>query len=116
MNSELWAFHVSTGYPVMEAKKLLAEMAPLLRERIMLAITQRPPDERILKDPLELDPLFSETIQAARLEAERIAAGSGISGRGSGHFIAATQSKILLDRHGIVWFPHYQMNPWVIFD
>lgn len=116
MDNELWTFHVATGYPVMAAKKLLAEMPPLLRERIMLAIAQRPPGERILKDPLELDPQFSETIRGARSEAENIAACSGISGRGSSHFIAATQSKILLERHGIVWFPHYQMNPWVIFD
>lgn len=28
MDNELWTFHVATGYPVMAAKKLLAEMAP----------------------------------------------------------------------------------------
>ncbi len=32
------------------------------------------------------------------------------------HFVGAMHAAVLLVRNGIVWSPHYQMKPWVIFD
>jgi len=115
MTLDYWDYHLATGCPVSRAKKLLSEMRPALRERVLLAIKQQS-DGRFLVDPVESDPMVAAKVRDAKAEAERAADLSGHVGRGSGHFVWAIQAQILAERHGIAWFSPGEMNPDLIFD
>lgn len=115
MPPDYWYYHLATGCPIGRSKEVLSEMEPVLRERVLQAITlQR--RRGLLVDPIEQDPLTATKIQEAAAEAGRIADQSGIAGTGRCHLVWSLQTKILAERHGIQWFSPHRMNPDVCFD
>ena len=111
----VFAYHQATGCPVIEARVLLSTMEPLLRERIFSAIT-KPRNSLGLQDPIQDDPLIGALVTLARNEAEEIANRAGRTGRGVCHFIWREQTRILLEKHNIVWFSPSKMNPGITYD
>ena len=112
---EVFAYHIATGCPVIEARALLGTMGPLLRERVLSAI-QKPKNKLGLQDPIQDDPQIGALVALARKEAEDIADKAGRTGRGVCHFIWREQTRILLEKHNIVWFSPLKMNPGIIYD
>ncbi|WP_338846285.1 hypothetical protein V8J88_21310 [Massilia sp. W12] len=112
---EAFAYHKATGCPVLRAKEVLEGMEPLLRERVLQAVSQKM-RSRVLRDPIEEDPKASSIIAQAREEAEVIVKQRGLSGKGVCHSIWFEQARILQDKFQIKWFSPKEMNPGVFFD
>ncbi len=112
---EVFAYHKATGCPVIEARALLGSMDPLLRERIFSAI-KKPRNALGLQDPIQDDPQIGALVTLARMEAEEIADRAGRTGRGICHFIWREQTRILLEKHNLVWFSPSKMNPRIVYD
>ena len=112
---EVFAYHKVTGCPVIEARALLCAMEPLLKERIFSAI-KKTRNAFGLQDPIQDDPEIGALVTLARKEAEEIADRTGRTGRGVCHFIWREQTRILLEKHSIVWFSPSKMNPGIMYD
>lgn len=115
-NQDAFEFHKATGFPLLEAVKVLEQMEPLLRERVIKASQVRPKRSLVLRDPIESDPSVAPIVEAAAIEAREVVASKGPLKRGSSHAIWREQARILSERHQITWFSPHQMNPGVAFD
>jgi hypothetical protein len=121
MNSEIttdevFAYHQATGCPLTDARRVLAEMLPLLRARVLVAARTQSPRSEPLHDPLEDDPALRSIIEQAAIEAERIVRSRGRLRMGSCHSFWREQARILSEKHQLAWFSPQQMNPNASFD
>jgi len=105
----------ATGCSVVKALPLLNAMHPSLRDSVLLAAATQ--SGSYLRDPIEFDPRYAESIREAKVlaEAEALAAGTSL-GRGSAHVIWHIQAKMLRERLGIEWLSPREMNPHIVFD
>jgi hypothetical protein len=121
MNSEIttdevFAYHQATGCTLMDARRVLGEMAPLLRARVLESARTQSSRSEPLHDPLEDDPALRPIIERAAIEAERIVRSRGPLRMGSCHSIGREQARILSEKHQLAWFSPQQMNPYACFD
>lgn len=114
-SEDAFAFHKATGCPLEKAVRLLSEMEPLLRERVIEA-SRKPKRSLTLRDPLETNPATASLVEQAAAEATEIIRAQGPLKRGSAHAIWREQARILNEKHQLTWFSPQQMNPGVIFD
>lgn len=101
---------------MLEARRVLGEMQPLLRCRVLEAARVQTPKSEPLHDPIEDDPALVQIIERAAAEAKKLVSSHGPLRMGSCHSIWREQARILLEKHKIVWFSPQQMNPGACFD
>lgn len=112
---DAFAFHKATGCPLDKAVRLLSEMEPLLRERVIEA-SHKPNRSLTLRDPLETNPDTAALVEQAAAEATAIIRAQGPLKRGSAHAVWREQARILQEKHQLTWFSPRHLNPGVIFD
>ena len=110
---DLIAFHKATGCPLAEARHVLMDLQPKLRERILIASRSEVSSEFGLADPIEIDPVIGLLVRQAELKAETLV---GYEGLGRCHAVWEKQAQILLEEHGVEWYSPAKMNPLIDFD
>lgn len=110
---DLMEFSNAMGCNIADARTTLDEMDPGLRKRLLFALHNQIYDGEFLRDPIEMDPVFSGYIEAAAAEAK-----SNVRYKGMGlcHFIWEEQARILKEKYGLDWYSPAEMNPWVMMD
>ena len=112
-DADVMAYSKATGYPVSEAKEVLASMKPELRKRILHAAQSKPRRDGLLRDPLEDDLATRKLVRQAAAEAQRAVTYEDL---GRCHLVWEEQARILWKRHGIRWYSPAKMNHFVLFD
>ena len=110
---DLLEFSERMGCGIEYARRDLDEMDPGLRKRLLFALHNKILDGELLRDPIEMDPVFRKLIEAAAVSAE-----SNVKYKGMGlcHMIWTEQARILKTEHQIDWYSPAEMNPWVMMD
>ena len=116
--NDLLAYSKAARCPLSEARFVLVDMEPELRDRVLIASRLAVAFDRIddlLTDPIEQYPVLRRKIKKAGKKAESLI----LDGRGYNdgvcHSIWGEQKRILKEV-GIIWYTPAEMNPNVLFD
>ena len=116
-NQDVALYRRATGCPIFQARPTLMTMAPLLRERVLLACLTHTEEGSGLRDPIEQMPEFRDVVSTARTEAQETVLSRGQPlRRGSGFLVWEEQARLLRERHQITWFSPREMNPAIVYD
>ena len=110
----------ATGISVLESKAVLEPLSEQHRLLYVERFERGAPwfYTSLLFDPIEVDPEYSDLIEAIRLEARnKLDAGElGDAQRGRTARMWGWMKQELKARHNITWRTPWEMSPWIALD